>query len=50
MFSRDDYANLIGTTTESAIRTLSNFRKSGTISTLGKQIKILKPQKLKQLR
>lgn len=49
-FSRDDYANLIGTTTESAIRTLSNFRKSGAICTLGKQIKIIKPQTLKQLR
>jgi len=48
-FSRDDYANLIGTTTESAIRTLSKFRKSGAISILGKQIKILKPQILKQL-
>lgn len=39
-FSREDYANLVGTATESAIRILSQFKKEGLISTSGKKIKI----------
>lgn len=38
--SREDYANVIGTATESAIRVLSQLKKEGYISTSGKQIKI----------
>ncbi|MDU8886474.1 Crp/Fnr family transcriptional regulator [Yeosuana sp. MJ-SS3] len=38
--SREDYANLVGTATESAIRILSQFKRDGLISTSGKQIKI----------
>ena len=38
--SRDDYASIVGTATESAIRILSQFKKAGLISTKGKQIKI----------
>ena len=38
--SRDDYASIVGTATESAIRILSQFKKDGLISTKGKQIKI----------
>ena len=38
--SRDDYASIVGTATESAIRILSQFKKEGLISTKGKQIKI----------
>jgi len=40
ILSREDYANVVGTATESAIRILSQFKKEGLISTSGKQIKI----------
>ncbi|WP_430411346.1 Crp/Fnr family transcriptional regulator [Kordia sp.] len=40
ILSREDYSNLVGTATESAIRILSQFKKDGLISTKGKQIKI----------
>jgi CRP-like cAMP-binding protein len=40
ILSREDYANIVGTATESAIRVLSQFKKEGFISTSGKQIKI----------
>lgn len=38
--SREDYASIVGTATESAIRILSQFKKEGLISTSGKKIKI----------
>nr|WP_111683894.1 Crp/Fnr family transcriptional regulator [Winogradskyella tangerina] len=40
VLSREDYASIVGTATESAIRILSQFKKEGLISTRGKQIKI----------
>ncbi len=40
LLSREDYANIVGTATESAIRVLSQFKKDGLISTIGKHIKI----------
>ena len=40
LLSREDYANIVGTATESAIRILSKFKKDALISTEGKQIKI----------
>jgi len=40
LLSREDYASIVGTATESAIRVLSQFKKEGLISTVGKQIKI----------
>ena len=40
IISREDYANLVGTATESAIRILSQFKKEGLISTTGKHVKI----------
>lgn len=40
LLSREDYANIVGTATESAIRILSQFKKDGLISTIGKYIKI----------
>ncbi len=40
VLSREDYASIVGTATESAIRVLSQFKKEGLISTSGKQIKI----------
>lgn len=38
--SREDYASVVGTAIESAIRTLSQFKKDRLISTSGKNIKI----------
>ncbi|MGJ5641178.1 Crp/Fnr family transcriptional regulator [Formosa sp. S-31] len=38
--SRDDFASIVGTATESIIRTISQFKKEGLISTKGKHIKI----------
>lgn len=38
--SREDYSNIVGTATESAIRILSQFKKQGYISTSGKRIKV----------
>ncbi len=40
LLSREDYANIVGTATESAIRVLSQFKKDGLISTIGKYIKL----------
>ena len=40
ILSREDYANIVGTATESAIRILSQLKKEGLITTSGKQIKI----------
>jgi CRP-like cAMP-binding protein len=40
LLSREDYASIVGTATESAIRVLSQFKKDGLISAVGKFIKI----------
>jgi CRP-like cAMP-binding protein len=40
VLSREDYASIVGTATESAIRILSQFKKEDVISTSGKRIKI----------
>ncbi|MEM6684522.1 MAG: Crp/Fnr family transcriptional regulator [Bacteroidota bacterium] len=40
VLSREDYANIVGTATESIIRILSQFKKDGLIATKGKQIKL----------
>lgn len=40
VLSREDYAGIVGTATESAIRILSQFKKDRIISTTGKRIKI----------
>jgi CRP-like cAMP-binding protein len=40
ILSREDYASIVGTATESAIRILSAFKKEGLISTSGKRIKV----------
>lgn len=49
VLSREDFANIVGTATESAIRILSQFKKEGLISTEGKQIKIENIEGLKQV-
>ncbi|GGI57972.1 Crp/Fnr family transcriptional regulator [Winogradskyella haliclonae] len=40
VLSREDYASIVGTATESAIRILSQFKKENLICTSGKRIKI----------
>ncbi|AUP80755.1 Crp/Fnr family transcriptional regulator [Flavivirga eckloniae] len=49
LLSREDFANIVGTATESAIRVLSQFKKEGLISTIGKQIKIENKEGLKRI-
>ncbi|MDW5288190.1 Crp/Fnr family transcriptional regulator [Formosa sp. PL04] len=44
--SRDDFASIVGTATESVIRTLSQFKKEGLIKTSGKRIQILNHEEL----
>ncbi|KAB1069201.1 Crp/Fnr family transcriptional regulator [Tamlana haliotis] len=41
LLSREDYAGIVGTATESAIRVLSQFKKEGLIEAVGKYIKII---------
>lgn len=40
ILSREDFANIVGTATESVIRLISQFKKEGLITTIGKKIKI----------
>lgn len=49
ILSREDYANIVGTAVESAIRVLSEFKKQGLISTSGKKIKIENLEGLKRV-
>jgi CRP-like cAMP-binding protein len=49
VLSREDFANIVGTATESAIRVISQFKKEGLISTKGKQIKIVNLEALKRV-
>ena len=48
--SRDDLASIVGTATESVIRTLSEFKHDGYISIKGSNITILDVEKLKNFR
>ncbi len=47
--SRDEYASMIGTATESCIRILSEFNKSKLVKLDGKRISILDYNKLKKI-
>jgi CRP-like cAMP-binding protein len=49
LLSREDFASIVGTATESAIRVLSQFKKERLISTVGKQIKIENLEGLKRI-
>lgn len=49
VLSREDYANIVGTATESAIRILSQFKTEKLISTSGKQIKIENLEALRRI-
>jgi CRP-like cAMP-binding protein/CheY-like chemotaxis protein len=46
--SRDDLASIVGTSTESTIRMLSEFKKSGLIQIQGSKINVLEPEKLRK--
>lgn len=48
--SRDDLASVVGTATESLIRTLSDFKTEGSIEINGSEIKIVDEKKLVGLR
>jgi len=48
--SRDDLAAIVGTATESVIRTLSEFKADGYIAIKGSNITILAPEKLKNFK
>lgn len=47
--SREDLANLVGTATETLIRTLTEFKKNELIALKGKKISLLKPKMLEEL-
>lgn len=47
--SREDYANVVGTATESCIRIISEFKKKRFIKTVGKRIGIVDEKKLQHL-
>jgi CRP-like cAMP-binding protein len=49
ILSREDFAGIVGTATESAIRVLSQFKKDKLISTIGKRIKIENIEELKRV-
>ena len=49
LLSREDYANIVGTATESAIRILSEFKREGYIDTVGKHIKLTNIDALKRV-
>jgi CRP-like cAMP-binding protein len=46
LLSREDLANMVGTATETVVRLLQEFRKSGIIELSGKKILILKTKEL----
>jgi CRP-like cAMP-binding protein len=48
--AREDLANMVGTATESLIRTLSDFREEGIIQISGSTITILEPTKLEKMK
>lgn len=47
--SREEYANLVGTATESMIRMFANFSKENLIELVGKKVKIIDPERLNQI-
>lgn len=49
LLSREDFASIVGTATESAIRVLSQFKKEKLISSVGKYIKIEDLEGLKKM-
>jgi CRP-like cAMP-binding protein/CheY-like chemotaxis protein len=48
--TREDLSNLVGTATESLIRTLSDFREEGLIDLKGSNITVISPEKISKMR
>jgi len=48
--AREDLANMVGTATESLIRTLSDFREEGLVAVQGSTITLLDAQKLERMK
>ncbi|GAA4406732.1 response regulator [Nibrella viscosa] len=48
--SRDDLASIVGTATESLIRTLSEFKQDGLIEIADGNIRVKNPERLRQMR
>jgi CRP/FNR family transcriptional regulator, polysaccharide utilization system transcription regulator len=48
--SREDLSNIVGTATESLIRTLSDFKDEGMIELKAGQVRILDPRKLEHMK
>jgi CRP-like cAMP-binding protein len=48
--SREDLANIVGTATESLIRTLSDFKEEKLLEVKGSNITIINLEKLKKLK
>ena len=48
--SREDLANIVGTSKESVIRTLSDFKEEGLIEIKGSNIKIINSEKLDRMK
>ncbi len=48
--SREDLSNIVGTATESLIRTLSDFKDEGLIELRAGQVKIVDPRKLEHMK
>lgn len=49
IISREDLSNFVGTATETLIRLLSEYKSEGLVEAKGRKIKLLNPEKLKQL-
>ncbi len=48
--SREDLSNIVGTATESLIRTLSDFKEEGLIELKAGQVRIIDPRKLEHMK
>lgn len=48
--SRDDLAAMVGTATESVIRTLSDFKEEGLVTIQGSNITIVNEEKLRRMK
>jgi CRP-like cAMP-binding protein len=48
--AREDLANMVGTATESLIRTLSDFREEGLVAVQGSTITVLDVSKLERMK
>lgn len=47
--SRDELAQMVGSTKESVIRALSDFKKEGILTTSGRTVEVAEPERLREL-